>query len=309
MTIGIAACGTHAGRAVINALDTVEKIGLGAIGGFVSAVAVDGEEMQRAETQRGGTSQLKFEEARSTFECAPMAALISSGPDRPEPLSDFIVAQCGVGIVTGHRMPNYSGQDGVPLNIAVLDHMAKGVCPQLAIDSVLGSNPDADAGLIALNTEGKGYAANTSSVNTRPDIGHAFAQRNGACVLVLHNAIRPSGALAELVAEVAMDTLAPRTRICGNIKLRAGCPVRQGGQACLVATETGEVIEIVVAGSVVAGCGAINLGYQPAVVIKGKASGVLLYEPFLLACDEQLLSADGLDFMELPYGCQSVVRD
>ncbi|MFK7860057.1 MAG: hypothetical protein AB8B64_14615 [Granulosicoccus sp.] len=308
MTIGIAACGAHAGRAVINALEMVEKIGLGAIGGFVSAVAVDGEEMQRAETQRGGTSQLTFAGARSSFECAPLAALISSGPDRPEPLSDFIVAQCGVGIVTGHRMPNYDGQDGTPLNIAVLDQMAKGACPQVAIESVLGDNPNADAGLIALNTEGKGFAANTSTVNTRPDIGDAFAERNGACVLVLHNAIRPSGALAELVAEVALDTLAPITRICGSIKLRAGCPVRQGGQACLVATETGEVIEIVVADPVVAGCAAINLGYQPAVVIKGKASGVLLYEPFLLANDKQLLSADGLDFMELPFGCQLLER-
>lgn len=83
--------------------------------------------------------------------------------------------------------------------------------------------------------------------------------------------------------------------------------MRHGKQAYLVATEKGEVIEIVVAGSVDAGRTVINLGCQPPVVIHGKTSGVLLYEPFLLAHNKSLQTADGLSLIELPFGSSSMV--
>ena len=40
MTIGIGACGPHAGRAVFDALAAAEKVGTGAIGGFVTYAAI-----------------------------------------------------------------------------------------------------------------------------------------------------------------------------------------------------------------------------------------------------------------------------
>lgn len=303
MTIGIAAWGANAGLAIITALQAIEKISSGAIGGFVSAVATDGPIIQRAETQRGGVSNLRVAGTRSTFESAPLAALISSGPDRPEPLASFVAARSGVGLVSGHRMPNARGQDGTPLNVAVLVRMAEGATPRAAIESVLGENPTADTGLIALNVRGDGFAANTVTVDQRPDAGYASVERNGARVLVLHNAITPSETLAALTAELVLDMLAPRNRICGSVRLRAGCPVRIGDKPCIVANTNGEVIQIIVDNASDTQLDVINMGYQPGVMIDGIEAGFLLYEPFMMAHDNCLVSADGMAFIELPVGC------
>lgn len=300
MTIGIAAFGANAGLAIITALRTIEKIGTGAIGGFVSAVAIDGPIVQRAETQRGGASNLNVAGNLSTFESAPLSALISSGPDRPTPLASFVVARSEVGLVTGHRMPNAQGQDGRPLNVAVLEQMAEGVAPRAAIESILGSNPTADAGLIALNVGGDGYAANTLVVDQRPDAGHATAERNGARVLVVHNAITPSASLAALTAELVLDIIAPTRRICGTVRLSGGCPVRGGSKPRFIANVHGEVIQIIVEGLPESSSAVLNMGYQPPVVVDGVETGVLLYEPFLLARDNALVSADGMATIELP---------
>lgn len=55
MTIGIAASGAWAGAGVLAGLRSVEMVGRGAIGGFVSlAVVTLDRRLVRAETQRGG---------------------------------------------------------------------------------------------------------------------------------------------------------------------------------------------------------------------------------------------------------------
>ncbi len=57
---------------------------------------------------------------------AHLVGVISSGPNRPEPLSEFIAAEPGVGIVTGHRMPQTRVDGGVALNALVLEKMKMG---------------------------------------------------------------------------------------------------------------------------------------------------------------------------------------
>src|SRR5687768_16062026 len=110
MTIGIAAYGTRAGLAVCLALKAVEAVGRGAVGGFVSFVAIrsDGS-VGRAETQQGGiaaTFGAGLERLPTDLRDALCAGVMSSGPDRPTPLSQFTPAAVGVGLITGHRMPN-----------------------------------------------------------------------------------------------------------------------------------------------------------------------------------------------------------
>ena len=59
MTIGIAVTGPDAGLAAFEALRAVERVSRGAIGGFVSFVAIGAEgSLLRAQTQRGGTRTL-----------------------------------------------------------------------------------------------------------------------------------------------------------------------------------------------------------------------------------------------------------
>ena len=136
MTIGIAVYGPMAGLATFKALQAVERVGRGAIGGFASFVAITADgALLRSETQRGGTATL-FTAGETicalppqAFAEAPWAALMSSGPDRPAPLSQFTPGRAGVGLVSGHRLPNMPGADGLPINRAVLDrHGARRAC-------------------------------------------------------------------------------------------------------------------------------------------------------------------------------------
>lgn len=234
MTIGIGVMGPKAGLAAFEALAAVERVGRGAIGGFVSFVAITADgELHRAETQRGGTSTL-FTDAECTgvppppeIANAPIAGLMSSGPDRPTPLSQFTPGAAGAGIVTGHRLPNMpgpgsSGSDGVPLNQAVLARMQAGEPAGPAAAAVLEQNPEADAGIIALGIDGDSFVGNTAHVARRGDLGQAVLHEPtiGATIAVLHNAIHPHRALAELAAEIALDVMAPMDRL--DFRIRVG---------------------------------------------------------------------------------------
>src|SRR5580700_10497992 len=103
MTIAIAAAGTNAGRAVFEGLKAAEKIGTQSIGGFVAFAALTKSgALERAGTQRGGSSTLFIDGDRNCVEPprlvgeAVAAGLISSGPDRPTPLSQFVTAAAGI---------------------------------------------------------------------------------------------------------------------------------------------------------------------------------------------------------------------
>src|SRR5699024_9962606 len=124
MTIGIAAHGPNAGLAVARALAAVEKVATGATRGYAVFAAIDSAgRLHRAETQRGGTATL-FVDAEATGVAPPAeaaaahtAGLISSGPDRPAPLTQYVPAEPGAGLVTGHRLPNAAGTSGRPVNL------------------------------------------------------------------------------------------------------------------------------------------------------------------------------------------------
>jgi hypothetical protein len=242
MTIGIAMHGPMAGLATFKALQAVERIARGAIGGFASFVVITADgEVLRAETQRGGTGTL-FTAGEATgvapppaFAEASMAAVMSSGPDRPAPLSQFTLARAGVGLVTGHRLPNMAGVDGVPLNRAVLDRMARGEPAPEAARAELARNPHADAGIIALDGAGRIFAGHTELVARRPDIGRAVvrAAASNITAAVLHNAMHPHAPLAQLAAAIALDVVAPIDRADIWVRLDAGTPVERGAENCV----------------------------------------------------------------------------
>ena len=86
---------------------------------------------------------------------ARWAGLMSSGPDRPEPLARFTPADPAVGLIQGHRLPNSAGSDGRPLNEVVLARMRAGETPAVAVAAVLEAASDADAGIIALDRQNR----------------------------------------------------------------------------------------------------------------------------------------------------------
>lgn len=237
MTIGIAAYGPSAGLAVFAGLRAAELIGRGAIGGFVSYAAIDsGGCLRRHQTQRGGTHTL-FIEGETTGTPPPaevatarVAAVISSGPERPEPLAQFLAADAAGGLVTGHRLPNAPSIDGRPLNREVLEHLLAGAPARDAVSRVIDRNPEADVGLIAVDLHGGLYGCNSRRVCRRPDLGQARLEdeERGLAVEVLHNAIRPFPVLADTVAAVAFEVLRGEPQPDGWITIKVGVPVALG---------------------------------------------------------------------------------
>lgn len=187
MTIALAAYGPNAGKAVHEGLLADEVLGRGEIGGFAVFSVLDalGAHQQFA-CRSGGIVQL---DDIPSYHAAQCSAVISSGPNRPEPLSHFLVGQSGVGIVTGHRLPNRKGADGVSVNCAVMALMAKGIPVGDAVTKVLGDNPEIDAGLIAVKPGGPIALANTARVNRRPDVLQVMHQTDGYGYAMLCNSI------------------------------------------------------------------------------------------------------------------------
>lgn len=301
MTIGILASGPQAGLAVYRALQAVEQVGRGAIRGFASFVAVSTDSVLRHETQRGGSETLFVSgesvggEPDALTAVAKLAGVMSSGPDRPLPLSQFTPAAAGLGIVTGHRLPNAMGRDGVPLNAAVLELLVHGCRLRDAVDQVLDSNPDADAGIIAGTLGGEIYARNSSRVAERPDLGHARRSAGGAVVEVLHNAIYPVAPLADLAVEVALDVMLQRFEPDGEIVLRAGTPVVFAQSNRVLVDDALVVVEVQTNDArIVTGtwnCVAVYLGSR---VIRDDAEiGVTETEPNMMVEDGRLVSMSG----------------
>ena len=242
MTIGIGATGPKAGLAVFEALRVAELVSHGAIGGFVTYAAIGASDVLfRHQTQRGGSKTL-FIDGEVTGTPPPeavaeatAAAVISSGPERPEPLSQFLAAEDQVGLVTGHRLPNGPSISGQPLNLAALELLRAGQAARQAVDSIIETNPEADVGLIAVDCKGGVYARNSARVARRPDLGHARRENtvNGAAVEVLHNAIRPAPVVAELAASVALEVMEGAPEPDGWAVVETGIPLELGEENAL----------------------------------------------------------------------------
>lgn len=306
MTIGIAVRGPMAGLAAFEALAAVERIGRGAIGGFVSFVALTADgRLLRVETQRGGTKTL-FTDGEETgvqpppdIAEAPLAGLMSSGPDRPVPLSQFTPAAPNVGIVTGHRLPNMQGADGVALNQAVLTRMQAGGPAVLAAEHVLEQNPDADAGIIALGLEGEAFAGNSDHVQRRGDLGRTLVgdPSSGAVVAVLHNAIHPHHVLSDLAASVALDIINPLDRADFSIEITAGTSIEIGDENVVHIDDDGQALRIAVTQSSWLGPrrdGAV-IGFAAMVSHGGRVIGQTVTEPYTVVENGCLVSLSGRD--------------
>lgn len=205
MTIGVAASGQKAGAAVRAAVLGAELLGRGAIGGFVVfAILDENRRVRHRVTQRGGIEALNLPE---TWLTAQYAAAISSGPDRPEPLEQFLPGLDNIGLVTGHRLPNTPGVNDIPLNQAVLARLAAGQTPQEAITAVLCLFPEADAGIIAMNASGELGIGNSARVMRRYDCGGAERTSGGSRIALLHNSIFSQGLLAGRLIDLAWSCL------------------------------------------------------------------------------------------------------
>ncbi len=307
MTIGIAAHGPNAGLAVIRALAAVEAVGRGAIGGFVSFVALSANgTVERATTQQGGSGALFGSGARAmptAIAKAAIAGLMSSGPDRPEPLSQFTPAAAGVGLVTGHRMPNTIGVSGAFLNDEVLDLMRQGLTPEDAVERVVGANSDVDAGIIALHLDGQLHAANTAYVERRGDAGRKLlgSRQQGAAVAVLHNAIHPDRPLAFLATEVAMDVMQPNDRPDGWITFRQGVRLVPGPDNAVDVNADGAVETITIENpKFLEGRWSLGIGYETSVISRAVPIAVMLYEPYMVVDDGRLCTIDGQVTLSVP---------
>lgn len=310
MTIGIAVFGRRAGLAAFRALRAVEAVGRGAIGGFVSFVVIDRDGiLRRAETQRGGTRTL-FTAGESVgvdppdeVANGPLAVLMSSGPDRPVPLSQFTPGDPNVGLVTGHRLPNMPGVDGTPLNENVLLRLADGLSPEAAISAELERNPEADAGLIALSRSGQMALGNTALVAARSDIGAALvdAPDIGLKVAVLHNAIFPHGALADLAVSAALDSVQPADRIDFEIDILAGTRIELGAENCLHVNGDGAVSHITVTQRswLDSRRDGAALEYGAPVRRDGALLGRISFEPYCVVDHGRLISMSGRNHVRI----------
>lgn len=242
MTIGVAAYGPGAGAAVRTAALAAELLGHGAIGGFAVFAILDAHgRVRQTACQRGGIAALDLP---ASWLDARHAALIESGPDRPEPLTQFLPGADGVGLATGHRLPNRPGADGTPLNAAVLRLMAAGISAADAVGRVLQANPEVDAGLIALSATGEIGWGNTPRVARRPDQGQAWRD-NGACRLaVLHNSIYPCAPLADAMADLAWHALTGAPGACRALFLPVSVAITAAARDRVLVDGQGRILAI-----------------------------------------------------------------
>lgn len=222
-TIAIVAVGPNAGQAVFEALQQVERIASGSIGGVavIDVMLEDGTICSYQNNGRGGTATLFIEGERTGVPPPPgiaaarIAAIVSTGPRAPadvgqEPCEqEYSTGRNGVGLVVGHRIPDSRGQDGQPVDAQVMQLMNQGVSPAEALDRVLGANPDVDAGLIAVSADGILAVRNAERVERRPDYAHARGEdrTTGALVQTILNEIHPPQAVAQLVVNAALEVM------------------------------------------------------------------------------------------------------
>jgi hypothetical protein len=293
MTIGIAASGPGAARAILEALAAAESVGKGAIGGFISVAAIGEGVLHRCESQRDGARGLLDQGLPDTIALASLAVLMSSGPDRPEPLSQFTPGDANVGLVTGHRFPNMPGKDGLGLAASALQRMREGKTPEEAAEEVAEANSAADAGLICMDLNGQIGVANTRYVAAFPGLGQAVRSIGQARVAVLCNAIAPASPIADLVADLALASMQPPLD-CGEVNLSAGVPVRWGREPEVLVDDALQLLEVHLPGPQPPD-GSWSGGYGPLARLTsaGRVLGYLLDEPFLTGRTNQIEGIDG----------------
>lgn len=291
MTIAIGAMGKNAGLAVWKALNSVEMVTSGSIGGFATFTIIDQNgKVKYYYTQRGGSRTL-FTSGDSVIDYppqevvnAPIAGVISSGPDRMEPLSAFLVAEDNLGLVTGHRIPQAIGTSGQPVNIEVLKLMRNGVPANLAVEKVMEQNPNVDAGLIAIDVKGSSGIKNSIKVEQRPDAEKAIAEKDDTKVMVLNNEIYPVKITADLAAAIAMEVMIGARKPDMQISINTGLKVQYGIHDKIVIDENNNALEVFTTDSTILdGKVTCVVPYLGSLVVKdNKVIGRLMNEPITI---------------------------
>lgn len=246
MTIGIVCFGDDPVRAAVRAVLGAELLGRGAIGGFTVLALLDADGIFRhTSVQRGGVSGLDIQ---PQWHEATIAAIISSGPDRPEPLIQFLPGRDHIGLVTGHRLPNTVGVDARPLNMMALDLLQTGQHPQSAVDSVLDGEPEADAGLIAIDMTGAIGMRNATRAARRPDLGQASRAEAGRSYALLHNSIYANMsdcmALASTLGELSWEALGGGPAACEFLRLTTPLALTRAAQDRVTINAEGQILSI-----------------------------------------------------------------
>jgi len=311
MTIGIVASGRNAGLAIIRGLRAVELVGTGSIGGFVSFVAISKEkELLRANTQVGGTATLFPEgEPPEKFASATIAALMSSGPNRPEPLSQFTPGEVDVGLVSGHRLPNAASANQVPINCSVLAALRAGVPIEEAIRSVLDVEPDADAGIVAVDNLGLISLGNSTLVERRQDIGSGMHHDpNGLSMGVIHNAIFPHRPLANLAIETARYSVDPVDHSNGYLSASSGVPVLIAKKNLVFVDENKRLLKVEVEQHSLALPGLHHgaaIPFHTEVSLNGQIVGHTMHEPYCIIENGLIRQLNGQSALEIPVNWRS----
>ena len=324
MTIGIGISGRYAGFAALRGLEAVEAFARGMLGGFVSLAVItrDGQ-LLRGYTQRGGVYAICYDGVEGPMlvrECpfpgtvsltiplaiatAERAVLISSGPDRAEPLSQFAPGDPAVGLISGHRLPNMPGSVDQPLaiNLACLEQMRAGADPAQAVSDVLTACPAADAGLIAVAGDGRIGIGNSALVERRSDAGACLLAQDGIRIGVLHNSIFPTHGLAELAAGAALDAIEPADAADFTIRLNAGLVLEVADTPQVTVNAEGVVTRLQVGNP-----GWSTPSWQGAAAMRdtcvfngsGQLLGRLVTEAYCQAQDGKLLRCNGQPTAEL----------
>lgn len=312
MTIAIGAYGQNAGLAIFKGLRAAEAVAEGAIRGFVmlAVITPDGS-LKRYETQRGGTHTLFIDgettgvEPPEEVKRAIAAALISSGPDRPVPLAQFLTADARAGLVTAHRVPQGPSVNGIPLNIEVLEALKADKSAQEATESVLSQNPFADVGFITIDRHGNLHVQNAPRVQKRPDIGFAYreAPETGAKLAVLHNAIEPHGSLAPLVADIGFRQMVEVDPVIGWFTLSVGIPIVYGEGDAVDIDEQGVAIKVVTSDRTFTDRARSGVGIYLHSLVRqnGRVLGKTLVEPICTVSDGRLLTLSGQTTLRMSY--------
>ncbi len=244
MTIGTASFGPRSGTAVFNAVLAAELLGRGAIGGFAVFAILDTDgKVHHRWTQDGGVGTLDIP---PSWHDAGIAACISSGPNRPEPLIQFLPGADGCGLVTGHRLPHAPNAGDAPINQAVLARLNAGEAPQAAIDAEFAQSPEIDAGLIAITADGRLGWANSARVQRRSDLGLAHRSAADCGFALLHNSIfvadGPCQNLADALSGIAWQALTGTPAPHSFLKLDRPIAFRLAERDRILVSETGDII-------------------------------------------------------------------
>ncbi|MEM9443683.1 MAG: hypothetical protein AAGA73_24845, partial [Pseudomonadota bacterium] len=189
------------------------------------------------------------------------------------------------------------GVDGVALNQAVLTRMRDGETAVDAAQQVLLQNPGADAGIIALGLTGEAFAGNSAYVQRRGDLGRALIDdaSSNSVIAVIHNAIHPHYAIADLAASIALDLMKPADRGDFFIEIAAGTPIELGDVNGLDIDDHDRAVRITVTHPSWLGPGRDGavIDFAAEVRREGRIIGYTIAEPYCIMREGRLMSLSG----------------